>query len=45
MKKTTEEKKLTGFARNLADRVCMTDPQTDNPIILEFQNIICQLRR
>lgn len=44
MKKVTEKEKLTGFARNLADRLCLTDPNTDNPRILEFRNKICQLR-
>lgn len=43
MKKTIEKEKLTGQAKNLADRVCRFDPQTDNPRLLEFQNKICQL--
>ncbi len=45
MKNAIEKEKLTGRARNLADRVCRFDPQTDNPRILEFQNKICQLNK
>ncbi len=43
MKKATEKDKLTGQAKDLADRICRVDPQTDNPRILEFQNKICLL--
>lgn len=43
MKKATEKEQLTGQAKDLADRVCKTDPQTDSPKVLEFQNKICQL--
>jgi hypothetical protein len=43
MKKATEKEKLTGQAKDLADRVCRVDPQTDNPRILEFQSKICLL--
>ena len=43
MKKAAGKEKLTGQARDLADRVCRFDPQTDNPRVLQFQNKICQL--
>lgn len=43
MKKIKEKEKMTGFAKNLANRVCRFDPQTDDPRLLEFQNKICQL--
>jgi hypothetical protein len=43
MKKATQKERLTGQAKNLTDRVCRTDPQTDSPIILEFQSKICRL--
>lgn len=45
MKKATEKEKLTGQAMSLADRVCRFDPQTDSPIVLEFQKKICQLNK
>lgn len=45
MRKAIKEERLTGFARKLVDRICLTDPQTDNPRILEFQSKICQIRR
>lgn len=45
MKKAIEKEKLTGRARNLADRVCRFDPQTDSPRVLEFQRKICELNK
>ncbi len=43
MKKTKEKEKLTGLAKNIANRVCRSDPQTDDSRVIEFQNKICQL--
>jgi hypothetical protein len=43
MKKIKEKEKMTGFAKNLANRVCRFDPQTDDPRVAKFQNKICQL--
>jgi len=43
MKKATGKEKLTGQAKDIAERVCKVEPQTDNPKILEFQSKICLL--
>jgi len=45
MKKATDKETLTGQAKDIADRVCRFDPQTDSPSVIDFQRKICKLNK